>query len=131
MKVERVCANIRYSKALGDGQHKTVELTAEGSVEARETWQVAQSYLYTELGKQLRELWPSNGNGAGTKQAIPGAESHTQPPNTPTPAATTREHYCPVHEVAFTERQKDGEAWHSHKIKGTSEWCTEAKTEGR
>ncbi len=59
MKVERVCASVRYSKALGDGQHKTIELTAEGSVEARETWQTAQAYLYNELGKQMKELWPT------------------------------------------------------------------------
>ena len=54
MKVTTVSASARFSKALGDGMHKTVELSAEATVEYAEMWQEAQASLYHQLGEQLR-----------------------------------------------------------------------------
>ncbi len=123
MKVEKVSAHIRYSKALDDGQWKAIELSAEGSVDAKETWQGALSYLYAELGQELRTLWPSN----GTKPAVPAAESHAQASKPPEPAqssAVPPEHYCEQHEMAYTQHAKGNQTWYSHKAPDGS-WCNE------
>ena len=130
MKVEKVSAHIRYSKALDDGQWKAIELSAEGSVDTKETWQGALSYLYAELGKELRTLWPSN----GSKPAVAGAESHAPPPNPPEPAQSSAgppEHYCEEHQVAYAEHKKGNQTWYSHKASWYSHkasdgaWCRE------
>ena len=122
MKVEKVSANIRYSKDIG-GSWKAIELAAEGSINARENWQQAQAFLYSELGKQMHQLW-ANGNGA----ALNGhhdAESHGEPPAEPEQIQTTREHWCTEHQAAFTQRKgKDGGGWYSHKAPDGS-WCRE------
>ena len=55
MKVEKVHATIKYSRDTGHGW-KSLELGAEGSTDPRENWQAAQSYLYSELSKQLRSM---------------------------------------------------------------------------
>ncbi len=123
MKVEKVVASIRYSKRLDDGQHKTVELGAEGSVDAKETWQGALSYLYAELGKEPRTLWPSN----GSKPAVPAAESHAQASKLPEPTqspAVPPEHWCSSHQVAYAEHKKGNQTWYSHKAPDGS-WCYE------
>jgi len=121
MKVEKVSATIRYSQDTGKGAWKVIEIGAEGSVDARETWQKAQAYLYHELGSQLRTLW-ANGNGNGHDRPEPAIE----PPTEPEPAQTTREHWCTEHQAAFTQRKgKDGGGWYSHKAPDGS-WCREA-----
>jgi hypothetical protein len=61
MKVTGVSASIRYSKSLEPGEHKTMELTAEGSIESDDDWHQAQQGLYTSLTAQLRTLWGKNG----------------------------------------------------------------------
>jgi len=99
-------------------------LGAEGSVDAKEQWQSAQAFLYSELSKQLRQLW-ANGNGA----AINGhdrAETAIQEPAEPEPAQAPPEHWCAEHAAPFTQKSgKDGQAWHSHKAPDGS-WCREA-----
>ena len=111
MKVTTVSANVRFSKALGDGQHKTVELAAEAAIDASEDWQEAQSALYTDLGSQLKALW-CNGN-----QQDSTGEAQEQDQQSP------REHYCQVHQTDFKKFEKDGRVWYSHKQGKT--WCKE------
>ena len=122
MKVEKVSAHIRYSKALDDGQWKAIELSAEGTVDTRETWQGALSYLYAELGQELRTLWSSNGNGA--KQSGNGHQMDTAPPKPAGLTTTTQEHFCETHQVAYQRKRKDGKTWYSHKAPD-DEWCNE------
>ena len=127
MKVEKVSATIRYSQDTGKGAWKVIELGAEGSVDARETWQSAQAYLYAELGKQMKTLWANgSSNGATTEvNSIGDAESPGEAVPEPEPPTTTREHWCSQHETAFTQRNgKTGESWWSHKAEDSS-WCRE------
>lgn len=63
MKVKKVAASVRYSSSIGYSKYKTVELSAEATVDAKEDWHEAQSELYDQLGNQLRELWTSRANG--------------------------------------------------------------------
>ena len=63
MKVKKVSANVRYSKAIRPGAYKTVELSAEASIDPKESWEDAQAELYHTLGQQLKTLWMSSGNG--------------------------------------------------------------------
>ena len=63
MKVKKVSASVRYSSSIGQSRYKTVELSAEAAVDAKESWQEAQGELYDQLGHQLRELWTSRANG--------------------------------------------------------------------
>jgi hypothetical protein len=46
MKVTQVAVSIRYSKSLEPGEHKTVELSAEASLEPDDDWALAQQSLY-------------------------------------------------------------------------------------
>lgn len=126
MKVEKVSATIRYSQDTGHGAWKVVELGAEGSVDAKESWHQAQSYLYGQLGRQLRVLW-CNGNTTGTGAAVNGqngAESQIPVPAEPEPTQTPRLHWCQVHDALFKRRQKGGTVWYSHKAEDGS-WCNE------
>jgi len=59
----------------GKGAWKAVEIGAEGSVDAKENWQVAQASLYVQLSQQLKILW-SNG-----QKPQEGAECHTNAPS--------------------------------------------------
>jgi len=53
MKVSVVKVNVRYSKQMADGSHKTVELGVEGSLTCSdEDWHEAQADLYHQLGDQ-------------------------------------------------------------------------------
>ena len=110
MRVTTVSASARFSKALGDGVHKTVELSAEANVEARESWQQAQTRLYQELGQQLKALWTAKGNGNGA--------------NGNGEADATPEHFCQEHGVAFKRFEKEGRVWYSHKLDG-GKWCND------
>ena len=111
VKVTTVSASVRYSKALDDGSHKTVELSAEAALTAQEQWQEAQASLYHELGQQLRGLWSTKANG----QPINGEATANGNGN--------GDHYCQEHSVTFKRHEKDGSAWYSHKA--GNEWCNE------
>ena len=125
MKIEKVSANIKYSKDIG-GSWKSIELAAEGSIEAKENWQQAQSYLYGQLGQQMKTLW-ANGNGAAAN-GHNGAESHGDEPAGQEPGQSSREgleHWCDEHRAEFHQRTgKDGESWWSHKAPDGG-WCRE------
>lgn len=108
MQVTTVRANIRYSKALGEGRHKTVELGAEGAVGQGETWEQAQQALYAALGAQLKALW-GNGNGKPEEKAA---------------ASTPPTHYCQPHGVPFRRFEKEGRSWYAHKGPD-GRWCRE------
>ena len=104
MQITTISASVRYSKPLGDGSYKTVELGAEATLTAEETWTEAQANLYQALGHQLKALWTSNGNS--------GANGH------PTPG-----HYCLEHGTAFKQYEKASQVWYAHKQ--GQEWCRE------
>ena len=57
MNVQTVTASVKYSRALGDGSHKTVELLAEATVEYAEAWQEAQAGLYQQLVHDQATFW--------------------------------------------------------------------------
>jgi hypothetical protein len=115
MKVTTVSASVRYSKALGDGQHKTIELSAEAAIEGKETWTEAQSNLYPQLGQQLKALW-GEGNKEGSEKVVQDALE-----NKPT---QTSPHYCQEHQAEFKRFEKDGRVWYSHKAQN-GKWCRE------
>ena len=53
MNITTVSASVRYSKTLGQGRHKTVELSASGDIDPQEDWHSAQSELYQEVVEGL------------------------------------------------------------------------------
>jgi hypothetical protein len=114
MRVATVSASVRFSKALGDGQHKTVELSAEAFLDDEEVWTQAQARLYHELGQQMKTLW-ANGKGQNTSESQQHAPA-------PTPPAAP-EHYCQEHKTQFKPYEKDGHVWHSHRA--GNQWCKE------
>ena len=81
MKVTTVNATIKYSQGTSKGPWKAVEIGAEATVDANETWQTTQARLYADLGQQLKALW-SNGQKAPAKAAEAAVES--APDETPT-----------------------------------------------
>jgi len=117
MKVTTVSANVRYSQDTGKGAWKVIELGAEGSVDARETWQGAQAYLYAELGKQLKELWAANGT-------LNVPESHREASNGTEPTTAIQAHFCPEHQAQYQLHRKGESTWYSHKAPD-GEWCRE------
>ena len=110
MNITTVSASVRYSKALGQGQHKTVELSAAADLEPQEDWHDAQSDLYQELGQQLKTLWSSE----STVQSVNGDVTSEE---------IVDEHYCNQHKTNFLRHEKDDEVWYSHKFDDT--WCRE------
>ena len=114
MKVTTVSASARFSKALGDGVHKTVELSAEATVDYAEDWQEAQVRLFQELGQQLKALWTTTANGHTTTRNGK-LEGNTN---------TSNGHYCQQHGVPFQRHEKNGRTWYSHKT-DSGEWCRE------
>ena len=112
MIVERVSASIRYSKALSPGEHKTLELSAEASIDPEENWTLAQQGLYTALTTQLRALWGEAHNPE------PGQNGHQKATE-----GAIRPHWCPIHQTEFRRFEKHGQAWYSHRD-GTG-WCKE------
>jgi len=50
MKVTTISASVRYSKAINNGEYKTIELSAEAALEPQEAWKEAQASLYADLG---------------------------------------------------------------------------------
>jgi hypothetical protein len=115
MRIATVSASVRFSKALGDGQHKTVELGCEATLTAQESWPEAQATLYHELGQQMKTLW-ANGKGQNS------LESHTPPVSTPS-APQHPEHWCAEHNTEFRKYSRDGRTWYSHRA--GNQWCKE------
>ena len=104
MKITTVSASVRYSKPLGDGSYKTVELGAEATLTAEDIWIEAQASLYQELAHQLKSLWTSNSSGSADVQPAPG-------------------HFCQEHGMAFQRYEKGSQVWFAHKA--GSKWCKE------
>jgi hypothetical protein len=135
MKVTTVTAAVKYSLDTGHGW-KAIELGAEATLTASaESWEKAQAELYRRLGQQLKVLW-SSGNGKAQASPEPGRREgyqeapvvNAQPAQVaPPPSAPPKDHWCSEHNQEFKKRNGQyGEFW-SHQIKGTKEWCNEAK----
>ena len=107
MNITTVSASVRFSKDVGGKQFKTIELSAEGTINANENWREAQAQLYTDLGQQLKALWTANGNG----------HSNNHSPE------FTSEHYCNEHGIEFKRYEKGDRVWYSHK--SGDAWCKE------
>jgi hypothetical protein len=126
MKVTMVSASIRYSKSLEPGEYKTVELSAEASLEPEDDWFLAQQNLYASLTTQLRTLWGKNGVAEhapdsptmaiqqSQEERVPGGGSGTPPP----------QHFCQEHSTQFRKFERDGQVWWSHKAQD-GQWCRE------
>jgi hypothetical protein len=80
MRVTTVSVNVRYSKPMGDGSHKTVELGIEGSLtDNDEDWQEVQR----NICDQLRYVFNGNGSGKaqnGSEKPLRGAHSQPRTP---------------------------------------------------
>jgi len=115
MKITTVSATVRYSKPLPDGSWKSVELSAEATLEPQETWTEAQARLYTDLGQQLRTLWTekANGNGQANNDAVKAEDTSNG----------QSEHYCQEHQTEFRRYEKEGRVWYAHKA--GQKWCRE------
>ena len=98
-----------------------VEIGAEATVDARETWQSAQSHLYTELGDQLKALW-SNGHKTADSQE---AEAQTQNGNEC--PQQQPEHWCEKREVEYRKYTKGKQTWYPQKAPGGA-WCREKQS---
>jgi hypothetical protein len=124
MQVTKVSARIRYSKPIGDGSFKTIEISAEGAIGHNENWQEAQSNLYDNLAGQLRHIWTKKGQKADSGyNGVRTADSSLLGPNTPETSKRIA-HRCIEHGVAFRRYEKNGHEWYSHKTnEGT--WCRE------
>jgi hypothetical protein len=133
MKVTEITVSAKYSLDTGHGW-KAIEVGATATLTASdETLEVAQQELYDRLSRQLKSLW-ANGNGKDSGQAEgsrpvgEGHQTNTQPAQTSTPPpAAPREHYCQEHGVPFKARNGPHGEFFSHQIKGTRQWCNEAK----
>ena len=117
MKVTTVTATIKYSQDARKGAWKAVEIGAEATVDANETWQTSQAHLYADLGQQLKALW-SNGQKAPEKPVEPADTGEA----TETPA-----HYCQEHQAAFKRYSRGDSVWWSHKT-ADGKWCREKQT---
>ena len=116
MKVTTINATIKYSQDTGKGAWKAVELGAEATLDAKETWAEAQARLYRQLGCQLKSLW-ANGNG---HKAPEGIESHGETAPPPEPA----QNYCQEHQTPFRRYSRGERFWYSHKT-ADGKWCRE------
>jgi hypothetical protein len=113
VKVTTISANLRFSKDIGHGAWKVIEIGAEASVEPREDWQSAQTALCQQLGQQMTVLWNS-GNGKPTQE----------PPKADLPPPQS-EHWCVIHQTEFKRFSKDNKVWYSHKAPD-GKWCNES-----
>ena len=123
MEITSVSASVRFSGAVGPSRFKTVELSAEATVQGDEDWQDAQSKLYQELGKQVKCLWLQGQKAPeGAEKAvedIPGPD--LTEPQPPVPA-----HYCLEHQIEFKRYQRGADTWYSHKTVDGA-WCRETQ----
>ena len=123
MEVTSVSASVRFSGAVGPSRFKTVELSAEATVQGDEDWQDAQSELYSRLGKQVKYLWlqgqkPLEGAEKAVED-IPGPDLTEPPPTVP-------DHYCLEHQTEFKRYQRGADTWYSHKTVDGA-WCRETQ----
>jgi hypothetical protein len=119
MKVTTVSASVRFSGSLGDSRFKTIELSAEATLDGKETWTEAQANLYQQLGCQLKALWT---NGTGHKpQDAPESQGEAIIVAEPT---QTPEHFCQEHQTPFKQYHRGDSVWWSHK-KADGKWCRE------
>ena len=89
LEVTSVSASVRFSGTVGPSRFKTVELSAEATVQGDEDWRDAQSHLYQELGKQVKHLWLQGQTAPeGAEKAV---EDITDSDLTQTPIA---DHHC-------------------------------------
>ena len=122
MEVTSVSASVRFSGAVGPSRFKTVELSAEATVQGDEDWQNAQSKLYQELGKQVKYLWLQG-------QKTPDATEKTVediPDSGLTGFPPVPDHYCQEHQTGFERYQRGANTWYSHKTVGGA-WCRETQ----
>jgi hypothetical protein len=132
MNVSKVTATVRYSQDSGKGAWKSLELGCEASVNEREDWMKAQATLYGQLAGQFKTLWSQNGTIPHAQDAPEGHRIDAQPSsaqaspdgNVSQPASA---HFCQEHGVPFKARAGQYGEFYSHQIKGTREWCNEAK----
>jgi hypothetical protein len=125
MRIDRISANIRYSKAQEGGAWKTVELAAEASVTPSENWQEAQSQLYAELGQQLKALW---GNGNGHHKAENGAVAAAEPKSEPGPI---QRHQPPHSSTTARSMGRSSSAMRRARQSGTATGCPKVAIAGR
>jgi hypothetical protein len=125
MKVTSVSVNVRYAKEI-EGSWKTVELSAEATVDPEETWTLAQQGLYTMLTAQLRTIWGQNGHQNGSQKPVEGTWEELESYPSPDPARQPppREHFCLEHQTEFKRYEKNGSIWYSHR-NGEYGWCKE------
>jgi hypothetical protein len=117
MIINTVSVSIRYSKPMGDGSFKTVEIGAEATLNPDEDFHDAQVTLYHELGGTMKYVFSGNGSG----KAQPGPEKAVAAP--PPSALPQREHWCEEHRVEYKRHEKSGQVWFSHKV--GDGWCKE------
>jgi hypothetical protein len=116
MRPTSISVNVRYSKPLPDGSHKTVDLGCEATLTSSgEDWQTAQQELYRQLGEQMRQVFSTNGTGKPAQE---------QPGNTP---ASPNPNWCPEHDQEWKLRNGPHGSFRSHQIKGTkpAQWCNQ------
>ena len=112
MKITTVSASVRYSKAIQPGCYKTIEISAEGTLNSQEDWHEAQSTLYADLGEQLKALWTTRSDqSALTEQRNEHEGSH----------GTLPEHFCSEHQTPFKQYSKGESTWYAHKA--GDNWC--------
>ena len=118
-----VSASVRFSGAVGPSRFKTVELSAEASVQGDEDWQDAQSELYSRLGKQVKHLWLQGQKPLeGAEKAVEGIPvSSLTKPQPPVP-----DHYCLEHQTGYKRYQRGANTWYSHKTDHGA-WCRETQ----
>lgn len=95
MKVTTISANIRFSKDIGYGAWKVIEVGAETTLDAKDTWQAAQHQLYGELSQQLQRLWA---NGKVAQNDHDGARESPKASEPPSAA----EHWCLEHQTSIS-----------------------------
>jgi hypothetical protein len=123
LEVTSVSASVRFSGAIGPSRFKTVELSAEATVQGDEDWQDAQSELYQELRKQVSYLWLQG------QKALEGAEKAVEDipgPDLTEPQPPVPDHYCLEHQTGFKRYQRGANTWYSHKT-GDGAWCRETQ----
>ena len=108
MKVTTISANIRYSQDTGHGAWKVIELGAEATIDAKDSWQQAQQQLYGELSQQLQKMW-ANGKTAQNGHGSAGDSSKASEPS------QAPEHWCQAHQTEFKRYERQGKVWYSHK----------------
>ena len=90
MKVTTISAAIRYSKEIGNGAWKSLEIGAEATVEPREDWHDAEARLYAELSTELRTLWTGTNSNTAKNGEDTSGNGEQQP----------REHWCEEHQCS-------------------------------